>query len=163
MRRTVRHAAIGGALAVLLTASPGVAAGGAQVGILTCTSIAGTGYSILIHSSVDVECVFRTPAGEEHYKGQMGIGLGVDLAWDRQQTIAFGVVTAAKDVSVGAYSLAGRYVGGKASVTLGVGAGAAALIGGSAKNIALQPLGLESSEGFGLAGGLGYLFLDPAQ
>ena len=44
-----------------------------------------------------------------------------------------------------------------------VGGGASALIGAGPKTISLQPLGLESSTGWGLAGGLGYLYLEPGR
>ncbi len=133
----------------------------AQVGVLTCASIPGTRFNLLIHSSVDVDCVFKTPDGPEYYSGEMGIGIGVDLNWNRNETIRFGVIAGGEDMRVGTHMLSGKYMGGKASVTVGMGAGAAALVGGGGGNYALQPLGLESSEGWGLSGGLGYLLLRP--
>ncbi|MFT4561925.1 MAG: hypothetical protein ACI9BW_001668 [Gammaproteobacteria bacterium] len=36
----------------------------------------------------------------------------------------------------------------------------AVLIGGGAKNIGLQPLALETSTGIGVAGGLGFLYIE---
>lgn len=156
------------AVATLIAALFGAAsqalagAEGAQVGILTCESIPGTRFNILIHSSVELRCVFEGSQGEEHYQGEMGIGLGLDLNWERNETIRFGVMAGATDVTLGSYALAGRYVGGKASVTLGQGFGAAGLIGGGEKNIALLPLGIEISRGLGVSAGVGYLFLEPA-
>ncbi len=108
-----------------------------------------------------MKCVFNTPSGQEHYKGTTGIGLGADLRWGQQSEIAFAVLMASSDVSMGSNSLAGRYVGGKASVAVGVGIGAAALIGAGTKNVSLVPLALETGTGLGAAAGLGYLILEP--
>ena len=138
--------------------------GGVEAGVLTCNSIPGTRLNLLIHSSIDVNCTFETADGKtEQYTGDTGIGLGVDLNWDRKEKLYFSVVSAGADITAGAYSLAGRYLGGKASITAGLGVGAAALIGGSDDNIALQPLALETSSGLGLSGGMAYLFLEPAR
>ena len=138
------------------------AAGGVEAGILMCKSIPGTRLNLFVHSRIDLDCTFRTTAGKvEEYKGQSGIGLGLDLNWDRDEEIGFSVVNGGTELAPGAHALSGTYVGGKASVTLGVGAGAAALIGGSGDSIALHPLALERSSGFGLAGGVGYLTLQP--
>ena len=137
------------------------AAGGVEAGILMCKSVPGTRLNLFVHSRIDLDCTFRTTAGKvEEYKGRSGIGLGLDLNWDRDEEIGFSVINGGTELAPGAHALSGTYVGGKASVTLGVGAGAAALIGGSGDSIALQPLALERSSGFGLAGGVGYLVLE---
>lgn len=145
-----------------LTASapaPARAAEGVNIGVLKCKTIPGTRVQLLIHSSVGLNCVFQTANGQESYKGESGIGLGVDLSWDRVEYIAYTVLSASKAYEMGSYSLAGSFVGAKASATAGVGAGAAVLIGGGDKNITLQPLALEGSTGVGVAGGAAYLFL----
>jgi hypothetical protein len=148
---------------ILLTpAKPVLAQAGVEVGILTCNSVPATRLNLLIHSTVDVECVFKHPAGEERYRGETGIGLGIDLNWRRDEQIAFTVISGSADVRPGAYALAGKYFGAKASATAGVGAGVAALVGGGEKNITLQPLAVETSTGLGVAGGLGYLYPEPA-
>lgn len=136
--------------------------GGVEAGVLTCRSIEGTKLNLLVHSEVDVSCVFETVEGKiEHYTGSTGIGAGLDLSWDEEQTISFSVVSGGTDISAGQYSLAGTYAGGKASIAAGLGVGAAALIGGSDDNIALQPLGLETRKGVGIAAGLTYLDIAP--
>ena len=152
-------------IAALIGAASQALAGaeGAQVGVLTCESIPGTRFNIIIHSSVQLKCVFETSQGEEGYQGEMGIGLGLDLNWERNETIRFGVIGGASDATIGSYALAGRYVGGKASVTLGQGFGAAGLIGGGKQNMALLPLGIEISSGLGVSAGVGYLFLEPGR
>ncbi|MFQ5958683.1 MAG: DUF992 domain-containing protein [Alphaproteobacteria bacterium] len=135
---------------------------GVSVGVLTCESVAGTRRDLIIHSSVGVECVFDTPQGKERYNGQTGVGLGLDLSWNRHERIDFAVLMASTDVRIGAYALAGKFVGGKASIAAGRGIGAAGLIGGGAKNVSLHPIAFETSTGVGIAAGLAYLFLDPA-
>jgi hypothetical protein len=56
-------------------------------------------------------------------------------------------------------ALAGTYVGGSGSASLGVGVGANALIGGSHRSIALQPLSVEGQVGVNLALGVAGLSL----
>ncbi len=154
---------LAGALLLGLPIPDAMARSGIEIGVLSCNSVAGTRRNLLIHSAVDVRCVFKTAEGEETYTGETGIGIGVDLNWNRTETTHFVVLGGTSDARLGAHSLAGTYVGGKASVTVGVGAGAGALIGGGAKNISLQPLAIEGSSGLGVAGGLGYLILKPGQ
>ena len=164
---TYKHLTPGMVLAgVLLLGLPipdAMARSGIEIGVLTCNSVAGTRRNLLIHSTVDVRCVFKTAEGEESYTGETGIGLGVDLNWKRTETTHFVVLGGTSDTRPGAHSLAGTYVGGKVSATFGVGAGAGALVGGGAKNISLQPLAIEGSTGLGVAGGLGYLILKPGR
>ncbi len=142
---------------------PGGEKKGVQVGILSCDTVPGSGKNWIIRSTVDITCIFDSPWGSERYRGESGIALGVDLKFNRREKIGFAVIAAASDIRAGAHALAGKYYGGKASATLIYGVGAAALIGGGAKNVALQPLALESSTGFGLSGGVGYLYLEPAE
>lgn len=132
-----------------------------KVGTLTCKTVPGSGYNILIHSARDVRCVFKGTNGQTaRYKGRAGIGLGVDLAFDVKTNITFAVLAA--NFKRGANQLAGSYVGGKAAVALGVGGGAQILIGGGNKSIALQPA-LSATQGFQVAAGLGYLSLEPTK
>ncbi len=134
--------------------------GGFKVGVLTCTSDPSTQKNLAIHSSVQVECEFKqTDGGVEKYVGESGIGLGLDLNWRREDTLKYTVMAAAQDKTPGAGGLAGKFVGGKGNVSLGVGGGVGALVGGSENNITLQPLALEKSKGLSLAGGVSYLTL----
>jgi hypothetical protein len=149
--------------AMFLAAPPALAQAGAQVGVLTCKALPG-GLNLLIHSTRNVACLFRGIDGmEERYKGETGIALGVDLQWKDEQTIAFTVLGAVSDVRPGAYALAGKYMGGKASAAAGIGLGAAALIGTGQKSFTLQPLAIENVYGLGVAGGLTYLYIEPDQ
>ncbi|MDP6389457.1 MAG: DUF992 domain-containing protein [Alphaproteobacteria bacterium] len=164
MKASKRIASVGPAFAVvalLLASAPATAEVGINIGVLTCKTIKGTRSNFLIHSSVEMNCTFTTPSGAEKYRAKSGIAIGIDLNWNRVEEISFAVLSGAIEAGIGKYALAGRYYGGKASVTAGVGAGAAGLIGGGSKNFSLQPLGLETSTGLGLSGGLGYLDLAP--
>ena len=59
-------------------------------------------------------------------------------------------------------TLAGNYVGGTASATVGVGVGANALVGGFNNSIALQPLSIEANRGLNVAAGVAEMTLTPA-
>ena len=56
-------------------------------------------------------------------------------------------------------SLSGSYAGATASGTVGVGVGANVLVGGSNRQISLQPLSVEGSVGLNVAAGIGELDL----
>lgn len=169
--RMTRHVA--GAIAALGLAAPGLAltgtapadaSAGVEAGILTCHSIPGQSLSYIIQSRVNMDCTFNRADGTvQHYTGRAGIGLGIDLHLARQEEVSYTVVGAATDVDPGSGSLTGTYVGGKAEVTPGMGLGAQALIGGSGDNVALEPIALETTRGFGLSAGVAYLTLEPAQ
>jgi len=133
---------------------------GARIGVLTCKTVPGSGFSLIVHSTEDVKCAFKsTSGGIEHYKGETGVGLGFDMSYDRHTTLVYAVMSA--NYKAGAHQLAGKYFGGGASATVGVGVGAQALIGGGRKNISLQPLALSGSEGAGVSAGITYLYLEP--
>ena len=51
-------------------------------------------------------------------------------------------------------ALAGRYGGATAGATVGVGLAANALVGGSHRSIALQPLSIEGNQGLNIAAGV---------
>lgn len=150
---------VAGALA-LTPLQPALAGSGVKVGVLHCKNIPGTRSTFIIRSSVGIACEFETPGGTEYYRGETGIALGIDLNITKTERMAFTVFMATSDVAVGAYSLAGKYYGAKASATVGGGAGIAVLIGGGDDSVTLQPLALEGSYGLGAAGGLGYLYLE---
>lgn len=61
--------------------------------------------------------------------------------------------------SIAPGALAGAYAGGTASATIGVGVGANVLVGGSNRQIALQPVSVEGSMGLNVAAGIGEIEL----
>ncbi|HJP37158.1 MAG: DUF992 domain-containing protein [Gammaproteobacteria bacterium] len=149
------------ALLSVLYSANAAAAGGIEVGILTCNVVPGSRVNLLIRSTADVECTFENNGVTEQYKGETGIALGLDLSFRSNERMAFTVFAAADDIGPGAKALGGRYVGGQVSAAAGLGLGAKALVGGGAKSIGLQPLALETSTGIGIAGGLGFLYIEP--
>ncbi|MFQ5955213.1 MAG: DUF992 domain-containing protein [Kiloniellales bacterium] len=151
--------AVAAALAFALPL-PALGGGGVKVGVLHCKNVPGTRSTLLIRSSVEITCKFETPGGTEYYRGETGIALGVDLNVTKTERMAYTVLMATGDTAVGAYSLEGKYYGAKASATAGGGVGASVLIGGGRDSVTLQPLALEGSYGLGVAGGLGYLYLE---
>jgi hypothetical protein len=136
--------------------------GGFAIGILTCTSDPDTQTNLIVSSSVSVDCELKYNNGKvEHYTGKTGVGLGLDLNWKRNDVLKYTVLSASQDTTPGAGALAGKFVGGKGSVTLGYGGGAGVLVGGGESNLTLQPLALEGSTGLGVAAGVSYLTLEP--
>ncbi|MCG8379476.1 MAG: DUF992 domain-containing protein [Proteobacteria bacterium] len=130
-----------------------------EVGILTCDYIEGSKVNLLIHSSASFNCVFEHSGEKEPYDGEAGIGLGLDLQWTNTSKIAYSVIATTGASIDWSTALNGTYTGGKASAALGVGVGAAVLIGGDNDNIGLVPLALEGSTGIGASAGVGYVSL----
>ncbi len=155
-----------GILAACALAAPvqqAVADGGVQVGVLQCRVVPGSRVNLLIRSTADVMCTYDNKGHVEHYKGDTGIALGLDLSFKKHEKMAFAVIAASADTAPGAYALAGKYVGGEASAAAGVGVGAKVLVGGGDKNISLQPIAVESSEGLGASAGLSFLYIEKAR
>ena len=133
-----------------------------DVGILTCNPIVGSGYNFLIHSKVDLQCVFEANDGRvEHYKGTTGMGLGLDFDVNRTNTLIF-AVAAASETDLKSHALAGNYGGVKVSASVDGGGGAGILVGGSSDHVALEPFAEKTTSGFGLAAGATWLSLDPS-
>ena len=133
-----------------------------DIGILTCNPIAGSGYNFLIHSKVDLQCVFEANDGRvEHYKGTTGMGLGLDFDVNRSTTMTF-AVAAASGSDLKSHALAGNYAGVKVSASVDGGGGAGIMVGGSSDHVALEPFAETTSSGFGLAAGATWLSLDPS-
>jgi hypothetical protein len=135
--------------------------GGFQVGTLTCTSAPGSQKNLIVASSVELDCELKYNDGKvDHYMGKSGVAAGLDLNWKRSDVLKYAVLSASQDTRPGAGALAGRFAGGKGSVTVGYGGGAGALVGGGDSNLTLQPLALEGSKGLGVAAGVSYLTLE---
>jgi len=130
-----------------------------RVGTLSCRIMPHSGINLLIHSTKEVRCEF-TPSGRgpvEYYKGETGIGFGLDINFNKGADIAYSVL--ANHFSAGAYQLAGRYSGASGSATLGLSAGDAAPIQKDDRSISLQPIRVRNS-GVGVAAGFSYLYLE---
>jgi len=133
---------------------------GAKFGVLTCEPIAGSKRNLLIRSSVDVICVYEDGDVQEHYKGESGIGLGIDLSWTSNEVIKWAVVAPSSDLRPDNFALVGKYYGAKAEASAGVGLQANVLVGGGDKSFTLQPVSVGGQTGIGVAAGLGYLYLE---
>lgn len=144
-----------------LPAANALAAEGAKnkIGVVTCEYIPGTKTNLLIHSSASFDCVFKHDGVEDHYEGEAGIRLGLDLEWTEQSSMSYSVVASTDKDLDWSSALNGTYTGGKASAAFGLKLGAAALVGGSNDSIALVPLAVETGTGAGAAAGIGYLSL----
>ncbi|MEM7226033.1 MAG: DUF992 domain-containing protein [Pseudomonadota bacterium] len=151
------------AVAFFLATTP-VPAGekaGAEVGVLTCVTVPDSRINLLVHSTADIDCEFKDSDGAvERYRGETGIGLGIDLHIAHEEKVVFTVV--AHHFAPGTHQLAGRYGGAKAGVTAGHGGAAALLIGGDHDSIGLKPA-VSHSQGVGVAAGLSYVYLEPME
>lgn len=132
---------------------------GQRIGALNCEIDGGVG--LLLGSSKKVKCQFRQQNGKvERYTGSIG-KIGLDIGVTGKSYLNWVVVsTAASRIGDGA--LAGSYVGASASAAAGIGIGANALIGGNAKNFALQPLSAQVGTGLNIAAGVSRLQLQHA-
>ena len=130
-----------------------------KVGTLSCDISGGLG--LIVGSRKRVHCLF-TPSGpgpREAYLGtiskfglDIGATAGGEMAW---------AVYAPTSRRFGA--LAGFYSGASAEATVGLGAGANVLIGGSDRTIALQPVSVQGQAGANLAVGVAGLELHRAR
>lgn len=141
-------------------AKPAEEVKGQQIGVLDCT-IEG-GWGMLLGSSKAVDCAFQRQDGaKETYVGSMD-KIGLDIGKTEASYMQWLVFTTAEN-KPGDNALAGQYVGVSAGGSLGIGLGANALVGGSGKQIGLQPVSVEGVEGVNLAVGLASLKLEAAQ
>src|SRR5260370_4367055 len=107
---------------------------GANVGSSPCKVAGGIGF--VFGSSKDLSCLFtRTTGTAEKYTGSIK-KFGVDVGFTKEAQMVW-LVFAPGSIAPGA--VAGSYGGATASATVGVGAGANVLVGGSNQQITLQP------------------------
>ncbi len=153
-----RFLMLGAAAAMaVLASSANAAPHGVRVGELTCNVASGWGF--VFGSSKDLHCTYRGNGRFEHYTGSIS-KFGVDVGYTEGGVLVWGVFAPTSDMRKGA--LSGDYVGASAQATVGVGAGANALVGGFDKSIALQPLSVEGSKGLNVAAGIGSISLHEA-
>ena len=136
-------------------ALPAQAESGVQIGVLTCNEQPGWGY--IIGSSQGLNCRFEQDNGPTvFYTGRLS-KVGIDIGRINGGTLTWAVFAPASNMAPGA--LQGTYGGLTASVALGAGIGANALIGGFDRSIALQPLSVEGLSGAEIAAGIGAMDL----
>ena len=134
--------------------SQNLAQSGANLGTLTCNVAGGIGF--VFGSSKDLSCLFtRTNGTAEKYTGSIK-KFGVDVGFTKEAQMVW-LVFAPGNIAPGA--VAGSYAGATLSGTVGVGVGANVLVGGSNKQITLQPVSVEGSVGLNAAAGIGVVEL----
>ena len=139
--------------ALLLTAP--AHAQGVRAGVLTCNVSSGFGF--IFGSSRSLNCTFSGAGGhEQHYTGTIN-RFGVDIGYLHGGVLVWTVL--APTATPGPCALAGNFGGATAQATVGVGAGANVLIGGSANSISLQPLSIEGTTGLNVAAGIASITL----
>ncbi len=153
-------AAATAALSCALCAAPAAQAepAGVEVGILSCHEASGWGF--VFGSSHSIRCTFSK--GKEHverYTGHIS-KFGVDVGYQQSAVLVWTVFSPTTELHRGA--IGGHYGGVTAGASVGVGAGANALIGGSNSTITLQPLSIEGATGVNVAAGIGEMTLEPA-
>ena len=145
-------------LGLLLIGNPAHAQTG-RAGMLTCRTSPSLG--LIVGSTQRLACQYRDNSGwAQDYVGRMN-RVGLDLGFTAGGVMAWGVIGSTGPVRQG--SLAGRFVGASGDISVGVGAGANLLIGGTAQSISLQPLSLEGQVGLNLALGVAGMTLAPVR
>ena len=148
-------AAIGLMSAVCVTGAS--AQSGVQIGTLECTMTDSR--NLIVRSTQQFDCEFLHPSGEiETYNASM-TRTGVDLTVRRHFVIAWAVL-APTEVARQPGALSGRYVGGTADVSLGIGVGASVLVGGGGNSFTLQPLSVAGVVGAGASLGVSNFVLE---
>jgi hypothetical protein len=143
---------------VAIAATAYAQSGGVNAGSLQCRVSGGMGF--VFGSSKDLDCLFVRPDGKgERYVGTIN-KYGVDIGFTKEAQMVWLVFSPG---AVAPGSLAGDYGGATASATVGAGVGANVLLGGSNKQITLQPVSVEGSAGLNVAAGLAGVTLRPAR
>jgi hypothetical protein len=145
------HAAMAMAALTLacVAAPPARAAVAVKAGILTCHVDSGWGF--IFGSSHGLHCIYSGNGRNEHYAGTIS-KFGADIGYQESGIIIWDVLAPTTDLHAGA--LTGDYGGATASASLIVGAGANVLIGGSGREISLQPVSIEGEQGINIAAGI---------
>lgn len=142
-------AAIAASPALALAQAAAGSKSGVNVGSLQCNVSGGMGF--VFGSSKELDCILaRVDGPAEHYTGTIN-RYGVDIGFTKEGHIVW-MVFAPGSIAPGA--LAGDYGGATAGAAVGAGMGANVLLGGSNKQITLQPVSIEGSAGLNVAAGV---------
>ncbi len=157
--RVIRPALLLGLL-LLMTGNPAHAQGSSiRQGMLTCRTSPSLG--LIFGSTQSLACQFRANSGwTQNYVGRIN-RIGLDIGITAGGVMAWAVLGSSSAIQPGV--LTGRFVGASGDISVGVGAGANILIGGTAQSISLQPLSLEGQVGLNLALGVAALTLTPVR
>jgi hypothetical protein len=128
----------------------------AKVGALACNLAPTVGFIVGSHQRLSCTYTPDGPFPPEVYVGSITT-VGLDIGVKGGGRMLWAVFAPTSGFPHGA--LAGTYVGASADVAVGLGLGANALLGGSHRSFALQPLSLEANTGVNLAAGVSELRL----
>lgn len=133
-----------------IVAGPAAAQSYVKTGLLKCFVSGGAGF--IIGSTKDLECKYEGLDGaRETYRGEIA-KFGIDIGSTGKGVMYWSVLSPTSEL--GPRALAGTYGGLTAGAAVGYGVGANALIGGSGKTVALQPLSGQVEEGLNVAVGV---------
>jgi hypothetical protein len=150
-----RKAIAAAALLLAFAALEPAAAQRARTGVLSCDVSAGFGF--IIGSQRSVICTFSPDGGPpEVYTGTIS-RFGLDIGATAGGHMVWAVFADYVGPSPGV--LAGDYIGATGEATVAVGLGANVLVGGSNRQVALQPLSVSGQVGLNLAVGVAELRL----
>ena len=129
-----------------------------KIGRLQCVVSAGMG--MIVASSKNMECRFTSANGRHHerYHGRIN-KFGLDFGPTGAGTLTWDVF--APTAGRLRHALAGDYAGFGADATVGVGLGANGLVGGSNRQIGLQPISVQTQTGLNVAAGISSMTLLP--
>jgi hypothetical protein len=120
-----------------------------EVGTLICNLAPTVG--ALVASRRRMECRFVSTSGTEHYTGTL-TRFGLDVGVMGTGVLSWRVLARTRTAGRGA--IAGNYFGVSADASLGIGAGAKVLVGGSRRSTVLQPIAWVGNLGVNLAAGI---------
>jgi hypothetical protein len=147
MSRQVFHATV--MIGLLAAPMPSNAQTRTEVGTLICNLSPSIG--ALVGSRRRMECRLVSTSGTENYAGTL-TRFGFDLGAVGTGVLSWRVLARTRTLGRGA--LAGNYFGVSADASLGLGAGAKVLIGGSRRSTMLQPIAWVGNVGVNLAVGI---------
>jgi hypothetical protein len=158
-RNTIAGAVLGAAaLAAVLSTPAGAQQDRVQAGSLECSFSSSIG--LIVASQRNIACNYKPNGGPpEAYVGTM-TRVGIDVGITGGGAIIWAVFSGTNRY-VG--MLAGTYVGASAEMTIAAGLGANALVGGSNRSVALQPLSVQGQVGLDIAAGVSSLELHLAR
>ena len=138
---------------VVVVTPPGPSA---KAGLLTCNT--GPSVSFVVGGRQGLACQFMPigPYPPENYTGEITT-IGLDIGKNSGGALIWAVFMPTRGAQYG--SLAGKYGGVTGDISLGIGAGANLLVGGSDRSITLQPFSVEGNTGINFAVGVSGLVL----
>ncbi|MBB4237744.1 DUF992 domain-containing protein [Rhizobium esperanzae] len=151
--------------AAALTAAAWAAPAGAEsyvtLGRLVCGSDGGQG--LIVTSQKNLICTYTPASGgaKAVYAGKIE-KFGIDIGQTGKSVMIWQVL-AKTGTDVPQFALAGEYYGIGADASVGAGAGAKVIAGGTNKAFMLQPLNVQAQEGLNLAIGVEKMTLVPAE